>query len=195
MGLLEDLSKFLETRLEEFLQSNPHLELQALEDKLREQEDEAVRLLADLRLREKSLQAEILETAQDVQRWHVRIEKAKNAGRQDLATPAEEREAALLRHGNQLWGQMELVKQRVQQTLELQQQVKTKLREVQAKVAEAEAARASAKYSPPNSGQAGWSQTYSPYGGGRDLSDPLEQAFSRWEMDDELNELKRNMKR
>ncbi len=52
MGLFEDLSRFLEDRLDEFLRENPHLELQALEDKLRDQEEEALRLLADLRLRE-----------------------------------------------------------------------------------------------------------------------------------------------
>ena len=51
MGLFEDLSSFLELRLDEFLKENPHLELQALEDKLQDQEDEAVRLLASVLMR------------------------------------------------------------------------------------------------------------------------------------------------
>ncbi|MFW6316406.1 MAG: TIGR04376 family protein, partial [Cyanobacteriota bacterium] len=38
MSLLDDLTKFLETRLDEFLKNNPHLELQALEEQLREEE-------------------------------------------------------------------------------------------------------------------------------------------------------------
>jgi uncharacterized protein (TIGR04376 family) len=71
MGLFEDFSKFLETRLEEFLRNNPHLELQALEEKLREQEAETIRLIADLRIREKKLEGEILATAQEIQRWHI----------------------------------------------------------------------------------------------------------------------------
>jgi uncharacterized protein (TIGR04376 family) len=195
MGLFEDLSHFLEIRLEEFLRNNPHLELQALDDKLRQQGEEAVKLLADLRLREKQLQDEILETAQDVQKWHIRIEKAKNARRLDLVQPAEEREAALLRQGNQLWGQMELVKQRIKQTIDLEHQIGQKRKEVQAKVAEVQASRstASAQRAEQQWQTSGWNQSYN-YGF-RDLSDPLEQTFRQWEMDEELEDLKRRMGR
>jgi uncharacterized protein (TIGR04376 family) len=195
MGLFEDLSRFLETRLEEFLRNNPHLELQALDDKLREQREEAIKLLADLRLREKQLQDEILETAQDVQKWHIRIEKAKNARRLDLVQPAEEREAALLRQGNQLWGQMEMVKQRIKQIIDLQHQIEQKRKEVQAKVAEVQASRAaaSAQRAEQQWQTSGWNQSYN-YGF-RDLSDPLEQTFRQWEMDEELEDLKRRMGR
>ena len=195
MGLFEDLSRFLETRLEEFLRNNPHLELQALDDKLREQREEAIKLLADLRLREKQLQDEILETAQDVQKWHIRIEKAKNARRLDLVQPAEEREAALLRQGNQLWGQMEMVKQRIKQIIDLQHQIEQKRKEVQAKVAEVQANRASASAQRAEQQwqTSGWNQSY--HYGFRDLSDPLEQTFRQWEMDEELEDLKRRMGR
>jgi uncharacterized protein (TIGR04376 family) len=136
MSVFEDFSNFLEARLEEFLRNNPDLELQALAEKLREQEEETVRLLGELRRRERQLQDEILATAQEVQRWHIRIEKAKTAGRTDLVTPAEEREAALLRQGNQLWGQMEAVKDRIKQSIDLNQQIQRKRQEVTAKVAE-----------------------------------------------------------
>lgn len=193
MGLFEDFSAFLETRLEEFLRNNPHLELQALEEQLREQEEESVRLLADLRFREKQLQDQILETAQEVQRWHIRIEKAKNAQRFDLVKPAEEREAALLRQGNQLWGQMELVKQRIQQTIELQRQVQVRRQEVKTKVAEAQqAARAAYQSQAEQQWQtAGWNQGF----GYSRAVDPLEETFKRWETDEELEELKRQMGR
>ncbi|HIK55087.1 MAG TPA: TIGR04376 family protein [Synechococcales cyanobacterium M55_K2018_004] len=193
MGLFEDLSRFLEDRLDEFLRENPHLELQALEDKLRDQEEEALRLLADLRLREKRLQDEILETAQEVQRWHQRVEKAKAAGRMDLAQPAEEREAALLRQGNQLWGQMEMLKQRIQQTIDLQRQIQAKRQEVQNKVTEAQAQR-SARSSESSSQPwqtSGWATSYQ----FQNSADPLEQQFRRWETDQELEDLKRNMGR
>ncbi|GAB4385009.1 MAG: TIGR04376 family protein [Elainellaceae cyanobacterium] len=192
MGLFEDFSTFLETRLEEFLRNNPHLELLALEEQLLEQEEEAVRLLADLRLREKQLQAEILETAQEVQRWHERIEKAKRAQRLDLAQPAEEREAALLRQGNQLWGQMEMVKKRIQQIIELQQQIKVRKQEVKAKVAEAQrAAAASYQAQAEQRWQTtGWNQGSFGYSG---AVDPLERRFQQWETEAELEELKRQM--
>lgn len=195
MGVFEDFSAFLETRLEEFLRNNPHLELQALEEQLREQEEETIRLLADLRLRQKRLQDEILATAQEVQRWHVRIEKARQAQRFDLVKPAEEREAALLRQGNQLWGQMEGVKQRIAQTAELQQQIQLRRKEVRTKVVEAQqTARASSQTQAEQQWQTtGWNQGYSV--GYSKSSDPLEQTFRQWETDEDLDELKRQMGR
>ncbi|WAL58684.1 TIGR04376 family protein [Thermocoleostomius sinensis] len=195
MSLFEDFSAFLESRLEEFLRNNPHLELQALEEQLREQEAEAIKLLGDLRLREKRLQDEILTTAQEVQRWHVRIEKAKQAQRFDLVKPAEEREAALLRQGNQLWGQMELVKKRIEQTIELQRQIQIRRQEVRQKVTEAQqAARASYQTQSEQQWQTtGWNQGYRV--GYTSVADPLEQTFRQWETDEELEELKRQMGR
>jgi len=191
MSVFEDFSSFLEARLEEFLRNNPDLELQALAEKLREQEEETVRLLGELRRRERQLQDEILATAQEVQRWHIRIEKAKTAGRTDLVTPAEEREAALLRQGNQLWGQMEAVKDRIKQSIDLNQQIQRKRQEVTAKVAETQADRA--KVQAEQTSQAwqntNWNPSFST------PADPLEQTFRRWEMDEELDELKRQMGR
>lgn len=192
MGLVEDFNSFFEMRLEEFLRSNPHLELQALEEQLLEQEDEAVKLLADLRVREKRLQDEILNTAQDIQRWHVRIEKARTAQRLDLVKPAEEREAALLRQGNQLWGQMEMVKQRIQQTVELHQQIQARRKEVREKVVQAQAS-VRATQAEQQWQTTGWNQSYRPTSA--NSADPLEQSFQRWETEEELEQLKRQMGR
>ncbi|MGG6297146.1 TIGR04376 family protein [Leptolyngbya sp. AN02str] len=191
MGLFEDLNSFLESRLDEFMRNNPQLELEVLEDNLRAQEDEAIKLLGDLKMREKRLQDEILTTAQEVQRWHERVEKAKAANRMDLAQPAEEREAALLRQGNQLWGQMETLKQRVAETLELQKQIQAKRREVQMKVSEAQANRSTQQFNSSEQSwqNTGWNQPYPP----GSSADPLEQAFRKWETDDELENLRRNM--
>lgn len=200
MGLFDDLNRFLENRLEEFIRNNPHLELEALEEQLREQEEDTLRLIADLQRQEKNLQDEILSIAQDIQLWHTRIDKAKAAGRQDLAQAAQEREAALLRQGNQRWGQMEGLKQRITQAKELQRQIQVRRQEVRAKAKEVEAARASAKpesrasYEDTSRAQtSGWKQSssYSTFSG----ADPLEEKFRRWEMEDELNEMKRKMGR
>ncbi|MBD3884802.1 TIGR04376 family protein [Phormidium tenue FACHB-886] len=200
MGVFEDFSSFLEARMDEFMRNNPHLELQALEEKLREQEEETIRLLGDLRLKEKTLQNEILATAQEVQRWHVRIEKAKAAQRLDLAKPAEEREAALLRQGNQLWGQMDMVKERIKQAIELQRQIQIRKQEIKTKVAEAEVqvksarAAASASQAERQWQTTGWNRGYNNIGSSG-AADPLERQFRQWETDEDLEDLKRQMGR
>ena len=79
MGLFDDFSKFLETRLEEFLRDNPQLELLVLEEKLRDQEEETLKLMTDLRREEKGLQDEILAIAREIQLWHGRIEKSQSS--------------------------------------------------------------------------------------------------------------------
>ncbi|MEM9771987.1 MAG: TIGR04376 family protein [Cyanobacteria bacterium P01_D01_bin.73] len=188
MGLFDDFSKFLEARLDEFLQEHPELELWALEEQLREQETDIRRSIADLKAKEKRLQDSILETAQDVQRWHQRIVKVEAAGEVKLAEAAREREAALLRQGNQLWGQMEGVKARIVQAQDLLNQVEARLREVKIKANAARSPQATETTGTSNT--AGWGQSWSKKSGG---ADPLEQKFQQWEMDDELAQLKRNM--
>lgn len=188
MGVFDDFSRFLEERLDEYLRNNPHLELMVLEEKLREQEEETLNLMTDLRRQEKQMQDEILALAREIQLWHIRIDKAKAANRLDLAEPAQAHEANLLRQGNQKWGQMEMLKERIQQTHELQRKVETRRKEVQAKVAEAQKTRSSAQptadWSPPSPG---WSQTPT------SSLNSLEQQFRRWEAEEELDQLKRSM--
>jgi uncharacterized protein (TIGR04376 family) len=195
MGLFEDLSRFLESRLDEFLQANPHLEMMALEEQLRGQEEDAIALLGDLKRRETQLQDSILATAQAVQRWHGRVAKAKAANRLDLLQPAQEREAALLREGNHLWGQMTGIKERLQQTRTLQQQIHSKRQELKVKIVQAEATRATATATQTSTDwpTTGWQQ--SPYTGRRSTVDPLEESFQRWETEKELEDLKRQMGR
>lgn len=192
MGLFDDLNKFLENRLEEFLRNNPHLELQALEEQLREQEKDTLRLIVDLQGQQKNLQDAILAIAQDIQRWHARVEKANASGRQDLAQGAQQREATLLREGNQHWGQMEGVKQRIAKAKEMLKQIETRRQEVKAKAKEVEAARASSKAG-ERAETSGWNQTINRNPKGS--KDPLEENFQRWEMDEELNQIKRNLGR
>lgn len=192
MGLFDDLGRFLETRIDEFLKNNPHLELQALEEKLYEQEQETRRLLADLRLREKQVESEILTTAQDIQRWHERIEKAKAAGRKDLWEPAEAHEASLLREGNQKWGQMQVLKERIQQTEELQRKIQIRRQEVQRELQQVRATQAAQASQQASQYWAvdGWNQSSA-----SKATDPLEQKFQQWETQEELEEMKRKMGR
>lgn len=199
MGLFEDLSKFLETRLDEFLRANPHLELMGLEDQLRGQEQDVIRLLGDLKRREQQLKDQILATAQEIQKWHGRLTKAKAANRPDLVAMAEEREANLLRQGNQYWGQMQGVTTQIDQTRILQQQIHDRRRELKAKMAQLEAERAAqrtAERSAQNTShwETGWYQPPMP-GTSRASADPVEDRFQRWEAEQELEDLKRQMGR
>jgi uncharacterized protein (TIGR04376 family) len=189
VGLFDDLSRFLENRLEEFLRNNPHLELEALLEQLREQEEDTLKLIADLQLQEKRSQDDILATAQEIQRWHIRVQKAKDAGRQDLVTAASEREAALLREGNQRWGHMQGLKERINQSQELLRKIQQRRQEVQAKAAEAQTVRAKAQTQQRLETNAWWNQTSS----SSSNFDDLEEKFRRWETQDELEQMKRNM--
>ncbi|NES74362.1 MULTISPECIES: TIGR04376 family protein [Okeania] len=190
MGLFDDFSEFLENRLEEFLRNNPHLELQALEEQLRKQEEDTLRLIAQLQRQEKKSEQDILSTAQEVKRWHNRVEKARTANRPDLAQAAQEREAFFLRQGNQHWGQMQGCKQRIQQAKELYRQIKQRREEVRAKAVQAEANRYTAK-NERRWETDGWNQTNF-YNFANSL-DPLEEQFKSLETDEELEKMKRNM--
>ena len=190
MGLLEDISRFLETRLEEFIRNNPQIELQILEDKLHQQEAEITKLIVNSKLEEKKLQDRILEIAEEIRIWHDRTVKAESFNRPDLANPAKEREAALLRQGNQIWAQMEIVKKRAIDSQALQGQIQERRKEVQVKIA---AAAKTAKEKPASGSTTplNWDSLYTPPF--RDPDDKLEETFRRWEMDEELSRLKRNM--
>ncbi len=211
MGLLNDLNQFLEDRLEEFLRNNPQLELQALLEQLREQEKDTIRLIFDLQREEQKLQEDILNVAKEIQRWHSRAAKAKASGRMDLAQAATNREEDLLREGNQRWGQMQGCRERILQTKELQRQIQQRSAEVQVKVQAAQVQRdqdqsrdsyrdrSTTSTTGTSTQQSPWSE---PMGDSSTdprstSSDPaqLDAIFEKWEMEMELEELKRNLGR
>ena len=185
MGLFDDFSKFLETRLEEFLQNNPDLELQALEEQLQQQENDTLRLIADLQKQQQKIETEIMKTAESIKLWHSRVEKAQAANRQDLAQAAQERESALLRQGNQLWGQMQGYKERMTQAKDLYKQIQERRKEIKIKISQMQAEK---KWQAKANS---WTNSSSYFD---DHSyDDLEAEFRRWETDEELEQLKKNM--
>ena len=192
MGLFDDVSQFLETRIDEFLKNNPHLELQALDEKLFEQERESDRLIVDLKSRLQGVESQIRTTAQEIKLWHTRIEKAKTARRLDLVKPAQDHEAKLLREGNQLWGQMELLRDRITQSEDLCQKIKISRQELKVKLEQARSQRAAA--SPPSSTANPWANSWSTQTAPSN-SDPLEKEFAKWEAEEELQRLKRDLGR
>ena len=181
MGLFDDLSRFLETRLDEFLREHPHLELEAIEEQLREQEEDTQRLIAELQQQQKQQREGIVVIAQQIQRWHERIEKAKAAQRWDLVQAAQDKEASLLRLGNQRWGQMEGVNKRLERAQRLLAQIRQRRQEVKT-----QSARAAAPSADSGRSSAGWQR-----GASEAADDPLEAQFQRWEAERELDEMKR----
>lgn len=192
MGLFDDINNFLESRLDEFLHNNPHLELQAILEQLQQQEQENKKLILQLQSEEKRLQEEILSVAKDIQTWHARISKAEAAGRVDLANAAKEREAALLRQGNQLWGQMTGTKESLLQALELLSEIQTKKQEVKAKYDRVKAEQKN-NFRDSSSHTTGWNRgaSYQNYYG--EAGDSLEAQFRSLETDEELERMKRDL--
>jgi uncharacterized protein (TIGR04376 family) len=190
MGLFDDVSRFLEERLDEFLKDNPHLELQALLEQVIEQEQDTTQLIVSLQSEQQRLETEILALAEDIQKWHVRVNKAQSAGRLDLAQAAQEREATLLRQGNQLWGRMEGTKKQIAEAQDLLKQVQERRKELKVKVEQAKTQTAT----PSDTSTKGWEagQSYSAYRYRRE-TDPLEQEFQQWDMDEEIERLKKEI--
>ncbi|WP_310426427.1 TIGR04376 family protein [Chamaesiphon sp. VAR_48_metabat_135_sub] len=189
MSLLEDMKRFLESQIDDFLSKNPHLELQVIEEQLAQQETDTLQLIVDLQTQEKQVEREILNTAQDIKNWYDRVQKATAAGRSDLATAAQDRVNALLPQGNQLWGKMQGLKDRKVKATELFQTIKNRRTEVKAKSAAAQTARTQAETS--NNANS-WGSVNN-YTSTRDFTDPLDAQFRRWEADEELENLKRNL--
>jgi uncharacterized protein (TIGR04376 family) len=189
MGLFEDMKRFLESQIDDFLTKNPHLELQVIEEQLAQQESDTFQLIVDLQAQGTHTEQEILITAQEIKNWYDRVQKATAVGRVDLATAAQNRVNALLPQGNQLWGKMQGLKERKAKAQELLQTIKARRTEVRAKAAEAETVRAQ---SATMGSSSSWGSVNS-YTSPSNSADPLEAQFQRWEADEELEKLKRNL--
>ncbi len=189
MTLLEDMKRFLESQIDDFLSKNPHLELQVIEEQLAQQETDTLQLIIDLKIQEQQVEQAILNTAQDIKSWYDRVQKATAANRTDLATAAQDRVNALLPQGNQLWGKMQGLKERKAKAQELLQTIKSRRTEVKAKSAAAQTARTQAATNASNSS---WG-TVNSYTSDSNFADPLDAQFRRWEADEELEQLKSNL--
>ena len=192
MSIFEDISQFLENQLDEFLRNNPHLELQALEEQLKEQERDTLKVLLDLKKQEQSLQDQILAIANQIQTWHTRVSKAQKSGREDLAKAAQEREAELMREGNQVWGKMEGIKITTAKSRELLQQIQQRRQEVKEQAKQTNATQATNPNNQAESYTTGWNQSQNQTS--KSDRDSLEAKFQKWELDEELKQMKRNTK-
>jgi uncharacterized protein (TIGR04376 family) len=84
---------------------------------------------------------------------------------------------------------MQGLKERINQSQELLRKIQQRRQEVQAKAAEAQTVRAKAQTQQRLETNAWWNQTSS----SSSNFDDLEEKFRRWETQDELEQMKRNM--
>lgn len=140
MSLFENFSTFLESKLDEFLLRNPHLELEVLLEELNEEKQDTIKLINQLTLELPKLEKEIISVAQEIQKWHARIDTAEASQRFDLAKAAREKENDFLRLGHFIWNERASKEKHLTENKELlikiekrQKEVKQKLTEVKAK--------------------------------------------------------------
>lgn len=100
---LEELEAQLEQRLESFLRGNPQQEALLAEQEQRERQQ---RLLGErLRLRQEAeMQRQgLLRLAGEIRQWRERVERARQAGADDLAGRAEAHITTLMEQGRSRW--------------------------------------------------------------------------------------------
>ncbi|MEY4298056.1 MAG: hypothetical protein RLZZ423_1235 [Cyanobacteriota bacterium] len=99
----DQLEARLEQQLEAFLRANPAQEalLQEQEQQDRDRQRRERRLA--LQQQAEGLRAELLELAAEINRWQQRVGRARQAGAEELAAKAEAHRAALMEQGRQRW--------------------------------------------------------------------------------------------
>ncbi len=185
MGIFEDFTIFLESRIDEFLQSNPHLNLTIIAQELNAEKQDTLKLISRLESELKTIENNILNLGKEIQLWFDCIEKAKKAGRLDLASEAESRQSFLLNKGNLFWQEMEKTRQNIIKNKELLISLEAKQQEVNLKIAQLKAKEQN-NYSRPTD-----NNKYS-YDGSS--TDDLEAKFHQWEIEQELQDMKNNLK-
>ena len=164
---LEELEARLNQQLESFLRANPQQEALLAEQ---DQRDRQQRLLNErLKLRQEAeLQRQgLLRLAGEIRQWQERVERARTAGAMDLAARAEAHIASLMERGRSRWQTLGELGQRVEA-------VEQELRQL---------ARPTSSATP--------SGTKRPPGGAASGGSDLEAAWSRFEAQQELEELRR----
>lgn len=161
----EQLEARLEQQLEAFLRANP-----AQEALLQEQEQQdRSRTLRERRIalqqQAESLRAELLELAAEIHRWQQRVSRARQAGAEELAGQAEAHLNQLMERGQQRW--------------QLLVALGEAFAELEGVAQQTEATPASAT-SPA---------------GGRSQAPDLDQAWARFEAEQELEALRRRQGR
>jgi hercynine metabolism protein len=164
----EQLEAKLNQQLEAFLRANPAQEA-LLQDQEQQERDQRLRQRRqELTQQADALRAELLQQAAMIQQWQGRVQRARQAGADDLAVRAEAHVATLMDQGRQRWQLLEALGQAYAavEREEQQRQQRTTTRQAGGPHA--------------STGPAGASTT-----------PDLEQAWARFEADQELEQLRR----
>lgn len=188
MGLFEDFSDFLEIKLDEFLNNNPELKLEVLLAEIKTQKEDTQKLIIDLNSQRNKLDQEIVSVGQEIQTWHSRIEKAKQAGRLDLEQAAQQKENSYLRLGNLIWNERANLEKRLNSSKQLLISLEEREKEVQTKFNVAKAQKQYAQ----NNQNFDWNQKVN-YNTSSYNDYDLEREFEKLETDQELAKMKKNL--
>lgn len=174
---LDELEERLERQLEAFLQANPGQE-SLLADQEAQDRHQAL-LAARLRLRQQAEQERrvLLQLAEEIRLWQGRIDRARAAGAGDLAERAEVHVAGLMERGRRRWdGLAELGRRHGELEREL-----------------AAAGTGSGRAAPTTGTAANGTAASGAAASGAAASgaDELELAWTRFETDQDLEELRR----
>lgn len=162
------LEQQLEEQLEAFLRDNPDQEqlLQAQEQRERQRRLRQRRL--ELRAAAERLRGELLQLAGEISQWQERVQRARRAAANDLALRAEAHVATLMARGRDRW--------------QVLGQLGVSYREVEAELARCPADSRSS----PAAGSSGAGDS-----GTGESGDDLDQAWSAFEAEQALEELRR----
>jgi hercynine metabolism protein len=170
------LEQQLEQQLESFLKANPAQEQLLRQQEQRERLQRLRRRRLELQAGAERARAELLKLAGEIRQWQERVQRARSAGAEPLAERAEGHLAELMARGRDRW-------QALGQLGEDYRQVEQELEEL-GKGSTAAAAE------PDRSGSTGTAQA-----GDEAAMEDLEQAWSRFESEQDLEQLRRRQNR
>lgn len=182
MGIFDDFLNFLESSIDEFLQKNPELNLSLLAQEIKQEKRDTLQLISQLEAQEKQVESQILATAEDIKKWADREEKARNLQRYDLAQEAAQVKNQLLEKGSYLWQEMTKLRDRIAENKRKLISLEDKEREVNLKLEELrrEKARESEGFYERKFEDKSYYE--------------IEQKFRNWEIEMELEEMKKKMR-
>jgi hercynine metabolism protein len=103
---LEDLETRLESTFESFLRANPGQEALLQEQEARDRQQRLRRQRLELQGQAELGRRRLLELAEEIRRWQERVERARQAGADDLAGRAEAHIASLMDQGRLRWQEL-----------------------------------------------------------------------------------------
>jgi hercynine metabolism protein len=120
----EQLQAKLDQQLEAFLRANPAQEALLQDQEQQERSQQLRQRRSELNQQADVLRAELLQQAATIQQWQARVQRARQAGASDLASRAEAHVEALMEQGRQRWQLLEVLGEayaELEQTLQREQ--------------------------------------------------------------------------